>query len=284
MYAYRKGGGLKSGEYLGFAERLGYAVNAYAVYLVQYLWPTNLAAFYPRTPGGLPAWRVAAAAGFLAVVTALVLAAARRRPYLAVGWLWYLGTLLPVSGVVQLPSYALADRYTYIPSIGLLVLVVWGLADLVSRPVRVWVLAPLAGAVLLACVLLCREQVATWRDSVTLWRHALAVTSDNYFAHLKLGQALREVNDLDGAGAEFAAAVRVRPDLAKAHDLLGMLRLQQDRVAEAVDCFTQATELQPAVAEFHRHLAQALQKQGLEEDAQKRFQLAEELAARMPRR
>src|SRR5262249_22146082 len=161
-------------------------------------------------------------------------------------------------GVVQLGSYALADRYAYIPSIGLFVLVVWGLADLASRPVRVWVLAPLAGLVLLAFVLLCREQVATWRDSVTLWRPALAVTPDNFFARLKLGQALREVNDLDAAGEQFSEAVRLRPDLAKAHDMLGVLRLQQGRVSEAVDCFTEATKQQPSVAEFQRHLGQAL--------------------------
>jgi tetratricopeptide (TPR) repeat protein len=284
LYARQKGGGLKSGEYLGLGERLGYAVNAYATYLGKCLWPADLAAFYPLAPGGLPAWQVAAAAGLLVALTALVLVAARRRPYLAVGWLWYLVTLLPVSGVVQLGSYALADRYAYIPSVGLFVLAVWGVADLASRPARVWVLAPVVGLVLLAFVLLCREQVATWRDSVTLWRHALAVTPDNFFVRLKLGQALREVNDLDGAAEQFTEAVRLRPDLAKAHDMLGAVRLQQGRVSEAVDCFTEATEMQPAAAEFQRHLGQALQKQGSEEQAQKRFQLAEELTARLPRR
>ena len=236
LYAREKGGGLKSGEYLGLGDRLGYAVDAAVGYLGKAFWPVDLAPYYPLTPGGLPAGRVAGSAAVLVVLTLVFAALARRRPYLLVGWLWYLGTLLPVSGVVQLGSYALADRYTYVPSIGLFLAFVWGVADLIPRAARLPLLAP--AAVLLLCILAVasRQQVRYWHDSVALWEHTLAVTPDNFFARTDLGFAYEEAGRLGRAEVQFAAAVRLRPDLARGYQNLGRVLRLQHRLGEVEAC------------------------------------------------
>jgi hypothetical protein len=245
MYARHAGGGLKSGEYLALGERLGYAVNAAAAYLGKTFWPVDLAPFYPLTPGGLPAWRVAGAAVVLGVLTAAAGAAYRRRPYLLVGWLWYLITLLPVSGLVQLGSYALADRYTCVPSIGLFVALVWGVADLVPRPAHLRLLAPAAVILLCVLALVSRQQVGHWRDSIALWEHTRAATPDNFFARTMLGFAYQEVGRLDEAKDHFAAAIRLRPDQERGYENFGRLLLRQNRAKEAVAFLCQALERLP---------------------------------------
>jgi hypothetical protein len=259
LIARQQGGGLKSGEYLGLGERLGYAVSAYAGYLGKMVWPADLAPFYPLPPGGLSPWRVASSALVLIVLTMFFLRLRRR--YLIVGWLWYLITLFPVSGVVQLGSYAMADRYTYVPSIGLFVLLVWGVADLVPRAAALRLLAPAAVLVILAAALVSRQQVRYWHDSIALWEHALAVTPDNFLARTDLAFARKDAGDLEGAESDFAAAVRLRPDLAIAHDHLGQIQLHRGKVPEAVSSFRQAVSLQPRVEQYRIHLAQTLRLQ-----------------------
>lgn len=241
LIARQQGGGLKSGEYLGLGERLGYAVSAYAGYLVKVIWPTNLAPFYPLPPDGLSPWRVASSAVVLILLTILFLRLRRR--YLTVGWLWYLITLFPVSGVVQLGSYTMADRYTYVPSIGLFVLVVWGLADLVPRAAAMRLLVPATVLLILAAALVSRQQVRYWHDSIALWEHALAVTPDNFLARTDLGFARAENGDLDGAEADLAAAVQLRPDLAIAHYNLGRCQRQRGKLPEAISSFQKAVQL-----------------------------------------
>jgi hypothetical protein len=270
LYARREGGGLKSGEYLGPAERLGYAVDAYVSYIYMTFWPADLAAFYPLTPGGLPASRVAAAAAVLVLLTVVLLVLSRGRPYLAVGWLWYLGTLVPVSGVVQLGSYALADRYTYVPSIGLYLALVWGLADLLPA----WLLTPGAVLLLAAAVLASRQQVRYWQDSIALWEHNEAVTPDNFLTRTQLGFAYQQAGRLDDARDQLVAAARLRPKLALAHANLGRLDVRQGRLDEAVSCFRVAVRLEPHESRWHFLLAQALLKQGQTEAAEEEFQAA----------
>ena len=199
LAARQAGGGIKSGEYLGLGERLACAVNASVVYLLKAFWPVNLAVFYPFPPEGLSAMRVAGEATLLAVLTLVVLGARRRYPYLAVGWLWYLGTLLPVSGVVQLGTYAYADRYTYVPSIGLFIGLVWWLADLVPLAYRVRLLTPAAVLVVLGASVLSWRQAHVWHDSVTLWAQARAVTPDSFIIRTHLGLAYQNAGRLPKA-------------------------------------------------------------------------------------
>jgi hypothetical protein len=278
----RRGGAIRSGEYLGLAERLGYTVDAYAGYLGKLVRPVDLAPFYPLRPGGLPAERVVASALVLGALTLVLLALARRRPYLGVGWLWYLGTLVPASGIVQLGSYALADRYTYVPSVGLFVAFVWGMADLFHRTVPVRITAAAAGLVLLALALMCRQQVSTWRNSVALWEHALAVTPDNFVARTKLGSAYEEAGRLGDAVTQFEAAALLRPDVMLAQKDLGRVYFRLGRFAEAAACFRRAVALKPDDGHLHLDLGRALRKAGQENAAAEEFRIAQKLGVGAP--
>ncbi len=262
LVARHAGGGIQSGEYLSLAERLGYALNAPAAYLLKTVWPVGLAPLYPLTPGGLPAAQVAGAAAVLGLVTYTAASAWRQRPYFLVGWLWYLGTLVPVSGVVQLGSYAMADRYTYVPSIGLYVALVWGVADLAPRFLPARFLALATVMLVLFAALASREQIRHWTDSVSLWEHTRDVTSDNFLARTHLGKVYLEGRRLDDAEAEFLEALRLRPDLAYARDNLGLVYLKQGRAADAASCFRGALERRPGDSGFRLHLIDALRANG----------------------
>jgi protein O-mannosyl-transferase len=222
--------GLRSTGQVGMGWRLVVPPLAYVAYLAQTLWPTHLAFMYPH-PALLANAQLAdyvpAAIGatlLLAAITAVCLARLATRPYLAVGWLWYLVTLLPVIGIVQVGTQSRADRFTYLPLIGIDIMVAWGLRDVVVRWPRARP-ATLAGTALAlaALTLLSWRQIGTWRDSHSVYEHAIAVTDDNYFAHQVLGADLRVRGQLDQARQHFEAAIRIRPDEAYAHEQYGLL-------------------------------------------------------------
>jgi Flp pilus assembly protein TadD len=201
--------------------RLGNAVVSYGRYLLATAWPVDLAIFYPYEID-LPGWRVAVSALGLAAISGLVLRAARRRPYALVGWLWYLGTLVPVIGLVQAGSQSHADRFTYIPLIGLFVMLAWGGRDAVTRfSVPAAVLVPAVTGVITACAVTASTQVGVWRTSETLFAHAVRVTRRNHVAHNNLGVALQARGDLDGAIEHYREAVRIQPEYAHARTNLG---------------------------------------------------------------
>jgi protein O-mannosyl-transferase len=280
VYAQSKGGVVESLEAFPLGLRVGNAVVSYVRYLGLALWPVGLAAYYPHPRAALPAWQVAGAAALLAAVTALALVSARRRPYLAVGWLWYLGTLVPVIGLVQVGHQALADRYTYVPLVGVFIVVVWGLADLLGgQPGPRKLLAPAAAAALLACAALTWRQVTVWHDGRSLWEHTVRVTADNYVAEDNLARAcLGGKGTLADAEAHLRAAVRINPDYAEGHTRLGTVLGRQGRNEEAVACFRRAVELRPGQAEAHAHLAVALARAGKLEEAITQMQEAARLA------
>src|SRR5262249_9597665 len=154
------------------------------------IWPSNLAPMYTRPHGTVPVAAAAAAGAALVVVTLLTLSQLRRRPYLAVGWLWFLGTLVPVIGLVSVGIQTMADRYAYVPNIGLYLMAVWGIADALADRVPRPVLAGTAGLGLAVCLLLTRYHAHLWKDNVALWEHAVRVTDNNFGAHESLGVAL----------------------------------------------------------------------------------------------
>ncbi len=202
--------------------RAANALVSYAAYLGKLFLPRHLAVFYP-IPLAIPAWKVAGAALLLTALTALAVWRARREPWLLVGWLWFLGTLVPVIGLVQVGRQAMADRYTYIPSIGLFLAVVWSLAEL-GKAHRA-ALAATAGIVILALAAITWTQIGYWSDSATLFRHALAATGDdNYLAHIGLGKALMGEKDWDGAAAQFRAVLARYPNLTEARAGLEAVR------------------------------------------------------------
>jgi hypothetical protein len=212
---------------LPLSSRLGNSLVAYTAYLGKMVWPTGLVPFYPYPRAGLPFSQVAHAALLLAVVSALVLWARQRR-YLTVGWLWFLGTLVPVIGLVQQGAQAMADHYSYIPSVGVLIAVAWGVADLTARwPRRAPVLAAATALLLAACVYLTAWQVRVWNNSVWLWQYTLLMTEDNWVAHCHLGKAYFREGKYAEAAGEFHSALRLAPqDKASLEGLAAALARQ----------------------------------------------------------
>jgi tetratricopeptide (TPR) repeat protein len=259
LAARQLGGGIKSAEYLSFAERFGCAVNAAVMYIVKTFYPVGLAPFYPLPAGRWPLALSIAEAAVLVIVTTVALRQWRNRPYLLVGWLWYLGTLLPVSGLVQLGTYSYADRYTYVPAIGLFVAIVWLLSDLLPRVAGAR--AAIAAAAIVVLALLSARQVRTWRDSISLWEHARAVTADNFIARTHLGLAYESGGRYDEAESQFDAAIAMRPDLAVAWDKLGIINYRQGKLEDAETRFREALRREPRNLLYRQHLIEALKMQ-----------------------
>ncbi|HEY5997998.1 MAG TPA: hypothetical protein VI078_01680 [bacterium] len=198
------------------AYALGYrvanALLSYAEYLVQALYPRDLAAYYPHPGAGVRVGAAVACGALLLLAAALCVWRARARPYLAAGWFWYLGTLVPVIGIVQVGEFARADRYTYVPLVGVFVAVVWGVADLGAHlRVRAVHRAGVAVAVLTAFATLTWAQSGYWRDEVTLWTRTLAVTRENGHAHMQLGLAWLRRGEAERAAGEFREVLRILP-------------------------------------------------------------------------
>ena len=186
---------------------------SYFVYIGKMFWPTNLALFYPFPQNPFPWWQVALAAILLLLVSGLAIFWRKTRPWFFAGWFWYLGVLVPVIGFVQVGMQSRADRYTYLPQIGLAIALIWGLAELTAcwryQRLIFGTSAAAVGVALLACTWL---QLSYWRDSETLWNHTIAVTSNNDVAHAYLADLLLRQNRIEEAGTQTEEALRIRPD------------------------------------------------------------------------
>jgi tetratricopeptide (TPR) repeat protein len=284
---------------LPFGLRAANALVSYARYLILTAWPADLAVFYPYDLH-LPAWQVVGAALALGLASAAVLGAARRHPYAAVGWLLYLGMLVPVIGLVQVGSQAFADRYTYLPLIGIFILLAWGGQSLVgARSVPAPLAAATAAAVVGACAAAAWAQVGLWSDGATLLAHAARVTRGNYLAHNNLGAALEAQGKIDEAIEHYRAALRIKPDYdharanlahallagyeravaanpedAQAHyDLATVLR-DGGRGEEAIRHYTHAVRLEPDHVQARTDLGGALVDAGRLEEAADQYRRA----------
>ena len=259
--AQKRGGAVQSLDVIPLASRAANAGVSYALYLANFVWPVNLAFFYPyptRTAG----WEVSLAVLAIAAVSALVLLAYRTRPYLAVGWFWYLGTLAPVIGLIQVGHQARADRYTYIPLIGISIMAAWAGAELNKSLVKF-----LAIAVCVAWTAMTFVQISYWKDSATLYTHAIAVTDRNYLAHLNLGVDLAAQGDYQKALHELYTSIEQNPDQAHARNSLGGVLYNVGRKDEAIEQFVEAIRLEPQDAEPHSNLGNALVDAGKPDDA-----------------
>jgi tetratricopeptide (TPR) repeat protein len=226
---------------LGWAQRLDNAALSWVIFLRQTVYPAGLAAFYPYPTHPLPGWESSSAWALLAMVTAGVMSWRRARPWLAVGWFWYLGMLVPVIGIVQTGEQAHADRFTYLPQIGLLVAGIWTLGEVCAARRGAWLAAGVAAALGLTALLICsHRQASYWRDSETLWRHTLACTSDNSFAENGLGVILCERGKRKEAAVHFRVAVAIQPENVQAQYNLGNLLFQTGRPDEAIARYHEA--------------------------------------------
>jgi Flp pilus assembly protein TadD len=263
----RKGGAVVAIENHPLDARVGNALISYCRYLGKMFWPTDMAVYYPQ-PGYWPLEKVLLAGVLLAGISALVFLQRRRQPFLLVGWLWFAGALLPVIQLVQAGPVAMADRFTYVPSVGLLVLIIWGGYEL-TRGWRhhVMVLSLAGAAAILLCFALTREQLGYWRDSETLFRHTLKVTQNNYIALINLGTALGGKGRIEEAVSQFQQAIRLKPDDALAHENLGVALDIEGRTDEAMSEFQEAIRLKPDYADPHYNFGVALDNAGRIEEA-----------------
>jgi Tfp pilus assembly protein PilF len=281
LIAQSRGGAVRTLLQVPVSLRLSNAIVSYAKYLLLTVWPRDLTMYYPFSRNGVPLWQLACAIVPLAVVTILAFRQARERPYLVMGWLWFVGTLVPVIGLLQIGGAAMADRYDYVPSIGLFIAVVFGASDLARafRIDRVVIGAVTVAALsILAC--LTAVQIGRWRNNTTLFEYTVSLTPDNRMIENNLGTILGESGRYEEAAAHFAKALRTKPDFLEVisdsdiRENLGLLLARQGKPAEAMEQLNESLRLNPNNAEAHNNLGVLLLRSGKAEESIPHFSAA----------
>ena len=255
MIAQRQAGAVFPIELLSLDMRVANALMSYAWYIVKMFIPSNLSAFYPH-PGFWPMWQVVLSGLLLVCTSVTVLRWGRRYPYLPVGWLWYLGTLVPVIGLVQVGSQAMADRYSYIPLIGLFIMAAWGTADIVKNyPYRQVILGSLALATIVGLTTVTIDQLRYWQNGITLFRRNIATTAPHYISHYNLGVTLMDKGKYEEAIREFRKALQLKPDFPSVHNNLGVALQKKGELQQAIHQYRKTLRLKPNHIEAHMNLA-----------------------------
>lgn len=262
IYAQRYGGAMSNFDKVPLGFSIENAVVAYVKYISKTLWPHDLAVFYPLD-FSLPLWEVAGSALILLAVSAITVAVRRRYPYLAMGWFWFLLTLVPVIGLIQVGGQSMADRYMYIPSIGLFIMAAWGIPPLLSGAgCPHGVLALLAVSAVAVSAALTYHQIGYWQDDASLFREDIAVTTNNYLAHNNLGAAFAQRGDLDAAIREYREALAINPRYYLAHNNLGGAFEDEGNLDAAIKEYKTALALSPNYSLAHNHLGVAYARKG----------------------
>ncbi|MGO8835915.1 MAG: tetratricopeptide repeat protein [Limisphaerales bacterium] len=270
----KQGGAVLAVESLPLGVRVETALISYCRYLGKMFWPTDLAVFYPH-PRHWPLEEAILAGVFLCGISVLLFVKRGRYPFLLMGWLWFVGTLVPVIQLVQSGQQAMADRFTYIPSLGVLILVVWGAHELTRRWRHQAVALALAGSVaMVLCLAVTRQQLGYWQDSETLFRHTLEVTENNYIAHKTLGDALLDKGQMDEAIGQYEEAIRIRPNYDEAHNNLGSALARKHQIDGAISQYQEAIRIRPDFVSAHYNLGVALSAKGQIDEAAGQFQEA----------
>jgi len=269
IYAQDNSGAIKSFDELSFVLRMENALIAYAKYICKTFWPHDLAVFYPISLP-FPFWQVIGSLSVLLLISGAVIWFRCGYPYLAVGWFWFLITLVPVIGLIQVGGQSMADRYTYIPLIGLFIMVAWGVPDLTrGLKYRDGILALLAGVVITALAALTWKQLGYWQDDISLFRHTLQVTADNSFINYNLGVSLAEKGDLDAAIHEYQEAIRINSTYKEAHTNLGIALANKGDLDAAIQEFREALRISPGETKLRNNLELALMQKGKQGEARK---------------
>jgi tetratricopeptide (TPR) repeat protein len=263
VIAQRRGRAIASFESLSMLERLANSSVSYLRYVGKIFWPADLSLVYPLVVGW-QRWEILGALLFLIVMTALAVVFFRSRPYWMVGWFWFLGTLVPVIGLVQVGAQSMADRYTYIPSIGLFLMITWGTCDLARHWRYHRAALGIAGvAVLALCAFMTERQLGYWKDSPTLYRHVMTIDPNNYLIHTYYGGYLRDVGQLEQARSECEKAVQLAPNYTFGHVLLAGVLLLQGKNPEAISEMRTALKYEPDLVPVRANLADVLLSENL---------------------
>jgi len=270
---------INSLERISFPSRVSNALVSYAAYLWQMVYPVDLTVLYPHPGNHVPLWMVGLSALALLAISAGILAGSRKHPYLLMGWLWYLGMLVPVSGLVQVGAQARADRYTYLPQIGLYIVMAWGAVDLCrSWRYRRALLGAGAAAILASLLVLAHGQTRYWKDTVSLMTHTIACTSNNSIAQGILGNSLVNRGKLPEAIQYLEQSLlQASSKSPEAHNNLGLALAHQGRLPEAIQHYERALELKPNYAEAHNNLGSAVADEGKLSEAIQHYQRALQL-------
>ena len=272
----QQSGAVRTIDALPLGRRVETALAGYQTYVSRLFWPRDMAILYPF-PESLPFWQVASAAAGLMLVTWLTIRGARARPWFPVGWFWFLGTLVPVSGLVQVGSQPVADRFTYIPYTGLFIVLAWGAAEIVARRRLGGAAAVAAVAIVGVLAATARAQVEHWRDGVTLWTHALAVTDRNHRAHSALGFALSARGRDAEAAVQYEKALAIQPNYAEALASLGGIRAEQGDLAAATAHLSAALAVDPDFVVALTNLGAVRARQGRFDEARVLLDRAREI-------
>jgi tetratricopeptide (TPR) repeat protein len=260
---------------LPLKNRVANALFSYAEYMAKMVWPRNLAVFYPFDSAGIPFWQAAMCFLLLLVISIFVIYFGRNQKYLPVGWFWFVGTLVPVIGFVQVGIQALADRYTYIPYIGLFIMIAWLLPDLLAKwPQRKIILGALMVLVLPALGICAQRQVSYWNNSINLFSHAIEVTQNNYVAHSCRGVAYDSLSRYPDAIEDYKQAIKIKPNYADAHYNLGNTCGKLGRWQDAIDAYKQAIQIKPDYAGAYNNLGMACSRLGRWQDAMDAYKQA----------
>ncbi|MBM4272580.1 MAG: tetratricopeptide repeat protein, partial [Deltaproteobacteria bacterium] len=262
LYVQQIKGAISSLQLLSLDTRIENSLVSYVSYIGKMIWPQNLAVFYPH-PGMLPPWQVLGAGAILAGITFITIGNIKRFPPVTVGWLWYLGTLVPVIGLVQVGMQAMADRYTYIPFVGLFIIVAWGVPGLLQKWQRRKAIIVLsASTTLIALIVSTSLQLHHWHDSITLFTRAIDVTRHNAIAHYNLGTAMTSRGNLDKAILHYTEAIRINPNDEKAYNNMGNALFKQGKKKESIANLREALRINPDYADAHYNLGTIMSSEG----------------------
>jgi tetratricopeptide (TPR) repeat protein len=275
IFAQKEAGALYSFESLSANTRIANAFVSYASYIVKTIWPQNLAIFYPHSFGMLSLWYVFLAAFAMAGISFFSIRLFKQRPYVAVGWFWYLVTLIPVIGLIQVGAQGMADRYTYIPLTGLFIMLAWGISDLLKKwHYRKTVLAVCAIILLFTFSTRSYFQIRHWENSAAVFKNAIQTTKNNWLAYRELGLALMRDGELDDAVFYYKKALQIRPNYLTALDNLGMTLHRLGRFEEALFYYSKALKINRKDAGIHNNTANVLTALGKLEEAIKHYKKA----------
>jgi len=267
FYAQKHGGAVASLDVTSLKVRIANALVSYVKYIGKMVYPSKLAVLYPYSEI-LQGWEIIGACLLLVSISFLAIRTIKQKPYFAVGWLWYIGTLVPVIGLVRIGKQSMADRYTYVPLIGIFIIIAWGVPELVAqwRYRKIW-LTTLATVFITILMGMTWKQVGYWKNSITLFEHTLKITSNNYLPHNNLGVALQDEGRIDEAIDHYLKALQINPYYEKAHYNLGVALQDEGRIDEAIDHYLKGLQINPDDEKAHYNLGIALQGEGRVDEA-----------------